>query len=102
MFILANLIYAVASILNLAITIVIVLIFLRAVISWVNADPYNSIVQFLYRITEPLLEPIRKIIPVGLRMSIDVSPIIAFVLLTFIRLFIVATLFDLSMKLKGW
>lgn len=102
MFILANLIYAFAVILNMLITVMIFLIFIRALISWVNADPYNTIVQFLHKTTEPILEPVRRILPLGLRMGIDVSPIVAFIILLFIRLFIVNTLFDLSVKMKMW
>ena len=40
------------------------LILIRAIISWVNPDPLNSVVQFLYRVTEPVLEPIRRRLPV--------------------------------------
>ncbi len=100
MLILANLIYALASVLNILITILIFLIFFRALISWVHADPYNPIVQFLYKTTEPMLAPLRRILPVGFRAGMDISPIIAFLILIFIRLFIVNTLVDLSLKWK--
>ncbi len=50
----------------------------RALISWIpNLDPYNPIVQFLYQITEPVLEPIRKLVP-PLGGMIDISMLIAF------------------------
>ncbi len=50
----------------------------RALISWIpNLDPYNPFVQFLYQITEPVLEPIRKLIP-PLGGMIDISIIVAF------------------------
>ena len=100
MLILANLIYALATVLNILITILIFLIFFRALISWVNADPYNPIVQFLYKVTEPLLGPIRRMLPVGFRAGMDISPIAAFLILIFIRLFVVKTLIDLSIKWK--
>ena len=49
-----------------------------ALISWIaNLDPYNPIVQFLYQITEPVLEPIRKLVP-PLGGMIDISMLIAF------------------------
>jgi len=50
----------------------------RALVSWIpNLDPYNPIVQFLYQITEPVLEPIRRLIPpVG--GMIDISMLVAF------------------------
>jgi YggT family protein len=50
----------------------------RALISWIpNLDPYHPAVQFLYSITEPVLEPIRKLVP-PLGGMIDISMIIAF------------------------
>jgi YggT family protein len=50
----------------------------RALISWIpNLDPYHPAVQFLYQITEPVLEPIRKLVP-PLGGMIDISMIIAF------------------------
>lgn len=100
MLVLANLIYALAIVLNILITILIFLIFFRALIGWVSVDPYNPIVQFLYKATEPLLQPLRRILPVSMRAGIDISPIIVFLILMFIRLFIVNTLIDLSMRMK--
>jgi YggT family protein len=50
----------------------------RALVSWIpNLDPYNPIVQFLYQITEPVLEPIRRLVP-PLGGMIDISMLIAF------------------------
>ncbi len=100
MLILANLIYALATVLNISISILIFLIFFRALIGWVNADPYNPLVQFLYKTTEPMLGPLRRILPVSFRTGIDISPIAAFLILIFIRLLIVNTLIDLSIKWK--
>ena len=98
MFILSNLLVAVANVLNVLLTIAYWLILIRALISWVNPDPYNPIVQFLYKTTEPILYPIRKILP--LSFGIDISPIIAFLAIMFLRSFIVNTIMDLAMRLK--
>ena len=76
------------------------LILIRALISWVNPDPNNFIVQFLYKTTEPILYPIRKILPLGIRFGIDISPIIAFLAIMFLKSFLVRTLIDLALKLK--
>ena len=99
MFVLGNLIYAIAVILQYVITILSWLIIIRALISWVNPDPYNMIVQFLYKTTEPVLAPLRKIIPVY-NIGIDISPIIAILLLWFARLFVVSTLFGIALRLR--
>ncbi|MDP2939876.1 MAG: YggT family protein [Candidatus Omnitrophota bacterium] len=100
MFILANLISALAGIISIVLTIYYWLIIIRAIISWVNADPFNPIVQFLYNATEPILYPIRKIIPLSWRLGIDISPIIAFLIIYFFQKFIVTTLLDLAIRLK--
>ena len=97
MFILANFVDALAYIVNILLTIMMVLIFARAVISWVNPDPFNPLVQFLTRTTEPVLEPIRRLLP---PMGIDVSPIIAFFMITFLQRFMVPSLYDLAMRLR--
>ena len=77
MFIVGNFIAAVARLVDIALTVYLWLIIIRAVLSWVNPDPYNPIVQFLYQITEPVLEPIRKLVP-PLGGMIDISMLIAF------------------------
>ena len=99
MFILANFIGAVATILNIVITILIWLVIIRALLSWVNPDPYNPIVQFLYRTTEPILNPIKRFLPIR-GVPIDFSPLIAIVILLFLRYFVVGSLIELSFKLR--
>lgn len=99
MFVASNFLGALAHILDIVLTILYWLILVRAVISWVNPDPYNPIVQFLYKTTEPMLYPIRKILPLDFRFGIDISPIIAFLLIFFLKSFLVKTLLDLSLRL---
>jgi YggT family protein len=54
-------------------------ILIRALLSWVNPDPSNPIVQFLVAITEPILQPLRQVVPrVGM---IDITPMVALILL---------------------
>ena len=100
MFIFSNFLLGLARVLDIGLTILYWLILIRALISWVNPDPYNPIVQFLYKITEPVLYPIRRILPLGLKFGIDISPIIAFLLIIFLKSFLVNTLLDLSMRLR--
>lgn len=100
MFALANLLLALANLLNIVFTILYWLILIRALISWVSPDPSNWIVQFLYKTTEPILYPIRKMLPLGLKFGIDISPIIAFLAIMFLRSFLVKTLIDLSLKIR--
>jgi YggT family protein len=98
MFIPANFINALATILDVALNLYMWIIIIRALISWVNPDPYNPIVQFLYRITEPVLYPIRKRLPFG---QIDFSPIIVILIILFLQYFLVASLKDLAFRIKA-
>lgn len=100
MFVLSNLFAALATLLNIILTVLYWLILVRALISWVNPDPYNQIVQFLYKTTEPILYPIRKMVPLQFNIGIDISPIIAFLLLIFLKSFLVRTLIDISLRLR--
>ena len=100
MFILANLISAVAHILDILLNIIYWLVVIRALISWVNADPLNPIVQFLNKTTEPILEPIRRRLPLNFRFGIDISPLIVILLIMFLKSFFIKSLFDFSIWLR--
>lgn len=97
MFVLSNLFMACAKMAEIILTVLYWLILVRALISWVNPDPFNPVVQFLTRATEPILQPIRRFLP---PMGIDISPIIAFLAIIFLKSFLVATLFDIGMRLR--
>lgn len=100
MFVPANFITAVAYILDVLLNIIYWLVLIRALISWVNPDPLNPIVQFLNKTTEPILEPIRKRLPINFRLGIDISPIIVILATIFLKSFLIKSLFDLSVWLK--
>lgn len=98
MFVAGNLLGAIAQILDALFTIYFWILIARVLISWVNPDPFNPIVQFLHRVTDPVLEPLRRIIPsIG---PIDISPIVAFLLLQAMQYFVVRTLMDISMRMR--
>jgi YggT family protein len=100
MFVLSNFLTALAAVLNILFTIMYWLILIRAIISWVNPDPYNPIVQFLYKTTEPILAPLRKLLPLQFSIGIDISPLIAFFIIIFLKGFLVSTLIDFAVRLK--
>lgn len=99
MFVVGNFISALATVLDVVLNIYMILIFLRAVISWFSPDPYNPLYQFLLRVTEPVLRYIRKFIPVSFGMM-DISPIIAFLVIIFLRVFLVQTLHGIALSLR--
>jgi YggT family protein len=99
MFVLENLIFALAKIIDIGLTIYMWIIIGRALISWINPDPYNPIVTFLYRATEPVLAPIRRWIPLR-GMGIDISPIIVILIIYFLQMFLVKTMIQLTTYLR--
>ncbi len=60
----------------------------RVLTSWVQVDPYNPIIRILHQLTEPLLAPIRRLLPQTGMM--DFSPIVAFVVITIAERIVVA------------
>jgi len=98
MFVLSNFVVALARIIDIVLTLYMWLIIARAVISWVNADPYNKIVIFLYRVTEPVLRLVRRIIPFR-NVGIDLSPIIVILAILFLKYFLVETIIQLARNL---
>jgi YggT family protein len=98
MFVLSNLISAIAGALGLVLTLYMYIVIARALISWVNPDPRNPIVRFLYNATEPLLSRVRRAMPyVG---GIDFSPLIVIIGIYFLQSFLVASLMDLAYRLR--
>ena len=98
MFILGNLLHAIALILDTLLAIYMWVIIIAALITWVSPDPYNPIVRFLYSVTDPVLRPIRR--RIGIAMGIDISPLIVIFIIIFIRSFLVASLFDMALRMK--
>lgn len=98
MFVAGNALSAVATILDYVLSLYMWVIIARALISWVNPDPWNPIVQFLNRATEPVLAPIRRLI--GLRIGMDVSPIIVILIIIFLQKAVVRSLEELAMRMN--
>jgi YggT family protein len=98
-FVAGNLILALANLLHLALQVYFWIIIARAVLSWVNPDPFNPIVRFLYRVTEPVLRPIRHRLPT-FAMGLDLSPMVVILAIYFLDTFLVYTLRDLALSLR--
>ncbi len=91
MFVFGNVILGIAKVLDIVLNIYMWIIIIRALISWVNPDPYNAIVQILTRVTEPVLRPIRKLVP-PYKVGIDFSPLIAVLIIIFLQYAVINTL----------
>ena len=99
MFLATNLVLALANLLNLVLQAYFWIIIARAVLSWVNPDPFNPIVRFLYRVTEPVLRPIRRRLPT-MQMGLDLSPMLVILAIYFLQSFLVESLRDLALNLR--
>src|SRR5713226_4960074 len=100
MFVLSNFLFALATVLGMALTIYTWIIVGRAIISWVNPDPYNPIVRFLYNVTEPVLYRVRRTIPFSYAGGLDLSPLIVLLGLYFLQIFLVQSLRDFAYTLR--
>jgi len=98
--VLGNLIFATAKLLDLGINLYVIIIIIRAILSWFNPNPYSSGMMFLTKITDPVLERIRRLLPLGSGVGLDLSPIIAIFGLLFVKYFLVSSLYDISVGLK--
>ena len=97
MFIVSNFLEAVAKILDIGLNLYMWIIIARAVITWVNPDPFNPIVRFLHTITEPVLYQIRRRIPISFG-GIDFSPVLVILAIIFLQSFLVQTLIQLAAR----
>ena len=99
MFVVSNLVLAIARLIDLALTVYFFIILARAIVSWVSPDPYNPIVRFLYRSTEPVLRVVRRRLPV-MAMGLDLSPMVVVLAIYFLKWFLVESLSDFALSLR--
>jgi len=98
MFIVSNFLIAIAKIIDFGLTLYMWLIIIRAIISWVNPDPYNTLVKFLNAATEPVLYPIRRRLPLFFG-GFDFSPILVIMAIFFIQTFFVQSLLQIAVRM---
>ncbi len=95
--VMAKVVIALAKTLDLVLRIYIWIIIIGAIISWVNPDPYHPVVKTINRLTEPVLRPIRRIIPpIG---GLDFSPVVAIFLVYLIQILVIPLLYRLAFSL---
>ena len=98
MFIVSNFLIAIAKIMDIGLSLYMWLVIIRAIISWVNPDPYNTLVRFLHSATEPILYPIRKRLPLFFG-GFDFSPVLVIMAIFFIQTFFVQSLLQLAVRM---
>ncbi|MCP4745200.1 MAG: YggT family protein [Desulfobacteraceae bacterium] len=99
MWIFGDLMVGLGRVLQLVLTFLWVTILVRAILSWVNPDPYNPIVRFIYNVTEPILYQVRKRLPSQFG-GFDFSPIIVFLIIIFIQEVLIYRLLLLGQALR--
>ncbi len=97
MFVLGNFITALAFLLHSVLNIYMWIVIIAALITWVNPDPYNPLVRFLYNVTEPAFRFVRRLLPLP-ATGIDFSPIIVLLAIMFLDWFLVPTLTELARR----
>jgi YggT family protein len=98
MFIVSNFLIAIAKIIDFGLTLYMWLIIIRAIISWVNPDPYNTLVRFLHAATEPVLYPIRRRLPLFFG-GFDFSPVLVIMAIFFIQTFFIQSLLQIAVRM---
>ncbi len=98
--ILGNFLMAVAMILNTVLNLYWWVVVASAVLSWVNPDPYNTIVRFLRGATEPVYYRLRRVLPINMG-GIDFTPLIVLLAITFLQIFLVNTLMQVAAGMGG-
>ena len=91
MILLANLLNGLAIVVDMILSMAMWMLIISALISWVNPDPFNPIVRFLHAVTQPMLKPIRRLVP-PLGGRVDISPIILIIVIVFLQAFLVGSM----------
>ncbi|WP_456324559.1 YggT family protein [Desulfonauticus submarinus] len=99
MFVLSNLLQALASVIDTLLTLYFWVVIISALLSWVNPDPYNPIVRILHNLTEPVFYRVRKWLPFTYIGGLDLSPIVVLLVIQFLKIFLVKTLFQISVSI---
>ena len=97
MFVLGNLIGAVATVLDYVLYALAIVLIVNALLSWVRPDPSNPIVRFLDQVSDAVCDPIRRLFPTVVG-GLDLAPMIAIVAIWFLRMFVVQSLHELAFR----
>jgi YggT family protein len=82
---------AIITIVSLAFQIYEFLILIRVLLSWVRVSPYHPVIRILYQITDPVLDPLRRVIP-PIGGAIDISPVVALIILEIVHRIVISVL----------
>jgi len=95
---LGELVLALRTVVDLVFQIYILILVARVLITWVNPDPYNPIVRFLSNAADPLLNRVRRVVPLQFG-GLDLSPIVVIIGLQFVASIISRLLYRLAFSI---
>ena len=101
MFVLANVLIGFGKVLHIILQIYMWIVIIGALLSWVNPDPYNPLVRFLYAATEPVFSWLRRKLPFLRLGGIDFSPLVVIALIIFLDSALVTSLIEMGVRMKG-
>lgn len=99
MLVLNNFLQAIAGLLDTLLSIYVWIIIISVILTWVNPDPHNPIVRILNNLTEPVFRQVRKLLPFTVIGGIDLSPIVVLILVEFVKMFLVKSLYQIGMPM---
>lgn len=99
MFVFANLLQAVASVLGVVLNLYFWIVIIAALLSWVNPDPYNPIVRILRNLTQPVFYQVRRLLPFTVIGGIDLSPVVVLLAIQFANIFLVRSLMQMAVSM---
>ena len=94
----ANFILAIARVLNFIVSAYTIVIIFRVILSWIQIPSLYPVAVIVYKLTEPLLKPIRKYVPPHKMGGLDVSPMILLIILMFINSFVIRSLMQIVVQ----
>ena|SRR5690349_5369647 len=98
MFVLGNLVGAIATILEWGLNALWLILLINALLSWVRPDPSNPIVRFLAIVSDAVCDPIRRLFPTVIG-GLDLAPLAAMLVIWFLQRFVVTSLHELAFRM---
>ena len=99
MFVAGDFIIGAAVVIDKLLSAYMLVVIVRALLSWVRPDPYNPVVRFINGLVDPVAYRISRVIPTRIGM-VDISPIILIALIWFAQSFLVRVIMDMGARLR--
>lgn len=85
--------FQIVQVVNTAFTVLVWLIIARCILSFVRHNPYQPVIKFIYDITEPIMNPFRRLLPMA--GGLDFSPILAILAISLVQKLVIQLLYSI-------